>query len=157
VPDDRFRPRLGEPHHCAYLVDDIEATVSRLVDQLGAGPFFLIENVPLEDLRSRGEPAEFAHDSAFGCCGASPIELLEVLDLAPERVRKGFSGPRPRVQYVAYVLPPAEVADVRRLARRPRPDGTPVLAARRSRDDASRRLRRPRPRHRDPRRERRPA
>jgi hypothetical protein len=48
VPEDLFRPQLGEPHHCAYVVDDIEATVSRLVDQLGAGPFFLIENVPLE-------------------------------------------------------------------------------------------------------------
>ena len=43
MPGDLFRPQLGEPHHCAYVVDDIEATVSRLVDQLGAGPFFLIE------------------------------------------------------------------------------------------------------------------
>jgi hypothetical protein len=37
VPEDLFRPQLGEPHHYAYVVDDIEATVSRLVDQLGAG------------------------------------------------------------------------------------------------------------------------
>jgi methylmalonyl-CoA/ethylmalonyl-CoA epimerase len=87
--------------------------VGRLVDQLGAGPFFLIDDVPLEYVLSRGEPAEFAHNSAFGCCGGSAIELLEVLNLAPERVRKGFSGPRPRVQHVAYVLPPAEVADLR--------------------------------------------
>jgi hypothetical protein len=36
-----FRPRLAEPHHYAYLVEDIEATVNRLVDQLGAGQFFL--------------------------------------------------------------------------------------------------------------------
>jgi hypothetical protein len=48
VPEDLFRPQLGEPHHYAYVVDDVEATVSRLVDQLGAGPFFLIDNVPLE-------------------------------------------------------------------------------------------------------------
>jgi hypothetical protein len=38
VPEDLFRPRLGEPHHYAYVVEDIEATVDRLVDQLGAGP-----------------------------------------------------------------------------------------------------------------------
>ena len=113
MPEDLFRPQLGEPHHCAYVVDDIEATVSRLVDQLGAGPFFLIENVPLENVLSRGEPAEFVHNSAFGYCGGGAIELLEVLSVAPERVQKGFSGSRPRVHHVAYVVPPTEVADVR--------------------------------------------
>jgi methylmalonyl-CoA/ethylmalonyl-CoA epimerase len=114
VPEDLFRPQLGEPHHCAYVVDDIEATVRRLVDGLGAGPFFLIENVPLENVRSRSEPAEFTHNSAFGHCGGGAIELLEVLSLAPERVQGGFSGPRPRVHHVAYVVPPTEVARVRR-------------------------------------------
>ena len=43
VPKLWFRPQLGEPHHYAYVVEDIEATVNRLVDQLGAGPFFLVE------------------------------------------------------------------------------------------------------------------
>ncbi len=113
MPEDLFRPQLGEPHHCAYVVDDIEATVRRLVDQLGAGPFFLIENVPLENVLSRGEPAEFVHNSAFGYCGGGAIELMQVLSLAPERVQERFSGPRPRIHHVAYVLPPTEVADLR--------------------------------------------
>ena len=113
MPEDLFRPQLGEPHHCAYVVDDIEATVRRLVDQLGAGPFFLIENVPLENVLSRGEPAEFVHNSAFGYCGGGAIELMQVVSLAPERVQERFSGPRPRIHHVAYVLPPTEVADVR--------------------------------------------
>jgi methylmalonyl-CoA/ethylmalonyl-CoA epimerase len=113
VPEDLFRPQLGEPHHYAYVVDDIEATVNRLVDQLGAGPFFLIENVPLENVLSRGEPAEFVHNSALGYCGGGAIELMEALSLAPERVEKGFSGPRPRIHHVAYAVPPTEVADLR--------------------------------------------
>ena len=114
MPEDLFRPQLGDPHHYAYVVEDIEATVNRLVDQLGAGPFFLIENVPLEDVLSRGEPAEFVHNSAFGYCGAGAIELIEPLSLAPERVEKGFSAPRPRIHHVAYTVPPTEVADLRR-------------------------------------------
>ena len=113
MPEDLLRPPLGEPHHYAYVVGDIEATVNRLVDQLGAGPFFLIERVPLENVLSRGEPAEFAHNSAFGSCGDAAIELIEAVRLAPERVEKGFSGPRPRVQHVAYVVPATEVADLR--------------------------------------------
>jgi hypothetical protein len=114
VPEDLFRPQLGEPHHYAYAVDDIEATVNRLVAQLGAGPFFLIERVPLENVLSRGEPAEFVHNSAFGYCGAAAIELMEAVSLAPERVERAFSAPRPRIQHVAYVVPPTQVADLRR-------------------------------------------
>ena len=38
---------------------------------------------------------------------------MEVLSLAPDRVQKGFSGPRPRVHHIAYVQPPAAVADLR--------------------------------------------
>jgi hypothetical protein len=110
-----LRPQLGEPHHHAYLVDDIEATVNRLVDQLGAGPFFLIENVPLENLLSRGEPAEFVHNSAFGSYGGGMIELMETVSLAPEHVEEGFSGPRPGIHHIAYAVPPAEVADLRGL------------------------------------------
>jgi hypothetical protein len=87
--------------------------VNRLVDQLGAGPFFLIENVPLENVLSRGEPAEFAHNSAFGSCDGSVIELIEVISLAPERVETGFSGARPRIQHVGYVVAATEVADLR--------------------------------------------
>jgi methylmalonyl-CoA/ethylmalonyl-CoA epimerase len=113
VPEDLFRPQLGEPHHHAYVVDDIEATVNRLVGQLGAGPFFLVEKVPLENVRSRGEPAEFVHNSAFGRCGDGTIELIEPMSLAPERVERGFSPPRPRIQHVAYVAPAADVADLR--------------------------------------------
>lgn len=113
-PERRFRPQLGDPHHCAYAVDDIEATVGRLADQLGAGPFFLVERVPLESVRSRGEPATFAHDSAFGMCGGGPIELMEIIELAPERVERGFSRPRPGVHHVAYAVPPQDVRCLRR-------------------------------------------
>jgi hypothetical protein len=113
VPEDLFRPQLGEPHHYAYVVEEIEATVNRLVDQLGAGPFFLIERVPLENVLSRGEPAEFTHNSAFGYCGEGAIELMEIIRLAPERVEEGFSVSRPGIHHVAYSVPPTEVADLR--------------------------------------------
>jgi hypothetical protein len=63
--------------------------------------------------RPRGEPAEFVHNSAFGHCGGRAIELMEALSLAPERVQRCFSGPRPRIHHVAYAVPPTEVADLR--------------------------------------------
>jgi hypothetical protein len=113
VPEDLFRPQLGEPHHVAYVVEDIGATVDRLAEELGGGPFFLLERVPLENVVSRSEPAEFVHNSAFGACGDAVIELIQTARLAPERVGGRFAGPRPRVHHVAYVVRPTEVADLR--------------------------------------------
>jgi len=114
VARDLFRPPLEEAHHYAYVVEGIEASVERLAEQLGAGPFFLVENVPLENITSRGEPAEFVHHSAFGCCGGDPIELMEIARLVPERIEGHFSGARPGVHHVAWALPPGSVRDLRR-------------------------------------------
>ena len=36
---------------------------------------------PLENITSRGKPAEFAHHSAFGYYGGGPIELMEIVRL----------------------------------------------------------------------------
>ena len=113
VPEDLFRPQLGEPHHHAYVVDDIEAMVERLATQLGAGPFFLVRDVPLENVLSRGEPAEFAHNSAFGFCGDGAIELIEPTDLTPGRVEERFAGSRPRIHHVAYAVPAESVQSLR--------------------------------------------
>ena len=113
MTQDVFSPELGQPHHLAYVVDDIAATVERLAAQLGAGPFFFLENVPLEDVTSAGEPATFAHNSAFGRYGDGTIELIQPVSLAPERVEAAFAPPRPRVQHVAYVVPPAAVDGIR--------------------------------------------
>jgi methylmalonyl-CoA/ethylmalonyl-CoA epimerase len=113
VPDEPFRPQLGEPHHHAYVVDDIEEIVERLATQLGAGPFFLVEDVPLESVRSRGEPAEFAHDSAFGFSGGNAIELIKPASLTPDRVEERFAGARPRIHHIGYVLPAESVGELR--------------------------------------------
>ena len=70
--------------------------------------------MPLENLLSRGEPAEFVHNSAFGYCGGGAIELIEIISLAPERVEERFSISRPGIHHVAYAVPLTEVADLRR-------------------------------------------
>jgi methylmalonyl-CoA/ethylmalonyl-CoA epimerase len=113
VPGDLLTPPLGEAHHHGYLVEDIEATVARLVEGLGAGPFFLVENVQLGNLQSRDEPAEWVHSSAFGYCGGGPVELTQTVRMAPDRVEKAFSGPRPRLHHIAYAVPGEVVEELR--------------------------------------------
>ena len=113
MPADLTLPALGPLHHRAYLVESIEDTVARLVGQFGAGPFFALENVRLENVTSRGEVAEFSHNSAFGHLGDDPIELMEMNQLSPARVAERFSGPRPRLHHIAWVVQPSSVEQVR--------------------------------------------
>jgi methylmalonyl-CoA/ethylmalonyl-CoA epimerase len=113
VPDAAAGPGLGRPHHSAYAVADIEATVGRLVAGLGAGPFLLIEDVPLEEVISAGGPAQLRHHSAFGSCGGYPIELMQVLEAAPESVAARWAPPLPRLHHVGYALAPTAAAAAR--------------------------------------------
>ncbi len=71
-------PFHGPIHHLGYVLEDLEATVQRLVSELGAGPFFVLRVVSFEQVTSRGEAAMFHHDSAFGQCGAVPIEVMQL-------------------------------------------------------------------------------
>jgi hypothetical protein len=106
-------PFHGPIHHLAYLVEDLEAAVEQLVSEFGAGPFFVLRDVAFEHLTSRGEPATFAHDSAFGQCGAVPIELMQVKRLEPERVRAGFASTPPQLHHTAYVVPAEHLSEAR--------------------------------------------
>jgi Glyoxalase/Bleomycin resistance protein/Dioxygenase superfamily len=106
-------PFHGPIHHLGYVVEDLEATVQRLVSELGAGPFFVLRDVSFERLTSRGEAATFDHDSAFGQCGAMPIEVLQLKRLEPARVREAFSQPPPQLHHTAYVVAPERLAEAR--------------------------------------------
>ncbi|MBS1678255.1 MAG: VOC family protein [Actinobacteria bacterium] len=105
---------LGKIHHLAYVVDSIEAAAKRLHEQFGAGPFFFLDEVPVTDVTSRGEPAEFVHASAFGICNQVPVELMVIAAMAPERAAARFAAPSPpRFHHVAYAVPPADVESTR--------------------------------------------
>jgi hypothetical protein len=102
-------PDLGKVHHLAYVVDDIGAAAQRLNDQFGAGPFFYLDEVPVHDVTSRGEPGEFLHASAFGLCSGMPVELMVIAKLAPERAADGFAGTSvPRFHHLAYAVPKSD-------------------------------------------------
>ncbi|HZO06782.1 MAG TPA: VOC family protein [Solirubrobacterales bacterium] len=101
--------RLGQIHHIAYVVDDLESAAKRLHEQFGAGPFLYLDEVPVEDVSSGGEPAEFLHASAFGMCNEIPVELMVIAKMSPDRAATRFAAEStPRLQHVAYAVPPAE-------------------------------------------------
>jgi hypothetical protein len=105
---------LGPIHHVGYVVEDIESATRQLHEQFGAGPFFYMEQVPVVDVTSRGEPAEFAHDSAFGMFNGGVIELMKISRLAPARAEARFDRPAQRwLHHIAYAVAPSELTTVR--------------------------------------------
>ena len=64
-----------------YVVEEIEATVERLVNELGAGPFFVLRDVSFEQVTSGGEPATFDHDSAHVELHADSLGLRDFFAL----------------------------------------------------------------------------
>jgi hypothetical protein len=105
---------LGQIHHLAYVVAEIEPAARRLNEQFGAGPFFYLDEVPVTDVSSRGEPGEFVHASAFGLCNGLPVELMKIERLAPARAAERFAGSvTPRFHHIAYAVPPASLDGVR--------------------------------------------
>jgi hypothetical protein len=108
------RLNLPQIHHHAFVVDDLETAARRLHAQFGAGPFFYIEQVPVTDVTSRGEPADYIHGAAFGMCNEFPVELMQIARITPERADRRFTHKQePRIQHVAYVMPETDVEAVR--------------------------------------------
>lgn len=105
---------LGAVHHLAYVVEEIEPAARSLNEQFGAGPFFFLDEVPVRDVTSRGEPAEFLHASAFGICNEVPVELMAIARIEPARAAERFAGTAtPRFHHIAYAVPPTRLETIR--------------------------------------------
>jgi hypothetical protein len=61
----------------AYTVPDVRAAVPVWAERFGAGPFFVVEHIPLVDVTIRGVATTFDHTSAYGWCGSTMIELVQ--------------------------------------------------------------------------------
>lgn len=61
----------------AYFVADAAAAAERWSKTFGAGPFFLMEHIPLADVVIRGVPGSLDHTSAYGQLGDIMVELVQ--------------------------------------------------------------------------------
>src|SRR4051812_1203185 len=79
-----MRTIFGRPLvHIGYSVDDIERTVTFLVEAFGAGPFFLMEDIRIPSLKNGDGAIDWHHTAAFGQCGNVNIELQQTFTLEP--------------------------------------------------------------------------
>jgi catechol 2,3-dioxygenase-like lactoylglutathione lyase family enzyme len=74
---------LGEVMQLAYVPADFDATLRFWIDVMGAGPFFAIDHVQLEDLKYRGKPATVDFSMVLGYWGDIQIEIIRQHNDAP--------------------------------------------------------------------------
>jgi hypothetical protein len=60
----------------AWIVNDLHATAERWTKTFGVGPFFVFDEITLEDLTYRGRPAKMDFSAALAQAGDLQIELI---------------------------------------------------------------------------------
>jgi len=97
------RMPFDRPVQIAYPVDDVQRAAAVFSDRTGAGPFFVLRNIPLARSRVRGHEAPFDHSSAYGQWGEVMVELVQehTAPLVP---------PGSGIHHVAFMVPDLEEA-----------------------------------------------
>ena len=68
--------QLGEVMQLAYVPADFEGSLKFWIETMGAGPFFALDHVKLDDVKYRGAPAEIDFSMVLGYWGDIQIELI---------------------------------------------------------------------------------
>ena len=104
---------LGEVMQLAYVPADFDAALKFWVETVGAGPFFLLEHVQLDDLKYRGAPASIDFSMALGYWGDIQIELIRQHDDSPSIYKTWRDEGREGVHHVCILVD--DMAEARRI------------------------------------------
>lgn len=100
---------LGDIVQIAYLPEDFDATLKYWTETVGVGPFFLLENVQLGEMKYRGEPSAAIFSIAIGYWGDIQIELIRAENDAPS-IYSGDYAVRDRMHHVCIFVDSIEEA-----------------------------------------------
>ena len=94
---------LGPVMQLAWLPQDFDAAVRHWTQTMGVGPFFIMENIKLEDLRYLGEPTDAVFSLALAYWGDIQIELIRPENDAPS-IYNGPYAVRDRLHHVCLLV-----------------------------------------------------
>jgi hypothetical protein len=80
---------LGPIVQLAFVPSDWEGTLAYWTQTMGVGPFFLFENIALDDMRYRGQPSDARFTVAIAYWGDVQIELVRAENDGPAH----YNGP----------------------------------------------------------------
>jgi methylmalonyl-CoA/ethylmalonyl-CoA epimerase len=102
---------LGKIIQLAYLPDDFDAALEYWTKTVGVGPFFLLQNVQLGEMKYRGQPSAAVFSIAIGYWGDIQIELCRAENDAPS-IYTGEYAVKDRLHHVCIFVD--SIAEARR-------------------------------------------
>ena len=84
---------IGKPMQIAFVPEDFDAALRHWTENMGVGPFFVMERIRLEDARFMGEPSDCTFTIALAQWGDVQIELIRQDNdalMAAATLRAGF-------------------------------------------------------------------
>lgn len=82
---------IGPVMQIAFVPEDFDAAIRYWTQTMGVGPFFLLENIALENMRYRGSPSDCVFTLALAYWGDMQVELIRQENDAPS-IYKGAEG-----------------------------------------------------------------
>lgn len=95
--------RLGPVMQLAWLPQDFDAALDHWTRVMGVGPFFLMENIALDDMRYLGQPTSAVFSLALAYWGDTQIELIRPENDAPS-IYNGEYAVRDRLHHTCLLL-----------------------------------------------------
>lgn len=95
---------LGEIMQLAYVPADFDATLKFWIETVGAGPFFALDHVKLEDVTYRGAPVEVDFSMVIGYWGDLQIELIRQHNDSPSIYKAWRDEGREGLQHVCILV-----------------------------------------------------
>lgn len=102
---------LGDIMQIAYLPSDFDAALKYWTETMGVGPFFMLQNVQLGEMKYLGEPTDAVFSIAIGYWGDIQIELIRPENDAPS-IYSGDYAVKDRVHHVCLTV--KSMAEARR-------------------------------------------
>ncbi len=81
---------IGKPMQIAFVPEDFDAALRHWTENMGVGPFFVMERIRLEDARFMGEPSDCTFTIALAQWGDVQIELIRQDNDAPSIYRGDY-------------------------------------------------------------------
>ena len=94
---------LGPVMQLAWLPDDFDAALRHWTKTMGVGPFFLLENIKLEEMRYLGKPTDAVFSLALAYWGDIQIELIRPENDAPS-IYNGVYAVRDQLHHVCLLI-----------------------------------------------------
>jgi hypothetical protein len=101
-------------HHVGYVVDDLRSGIEAFARDFGAGPFYVMEHLPFDEVTFEGGAAVYDHSSGFGAWGSILVELTEVHDARPAGLAAALTAPGAGIGHIAWLADDLD-AEVQRL------------------------------------------